>query len=66
MFFRILRDRRLKNAIAEVEVKGFALLDILSVIVLHLPEILEVITNPRGLVELILSLLTRKQEQPPA
>lgn len=66
MFFRLLRDRRLKNAISEAEAKGFPLLDILAVIVLHLPEILEAISNPRALVELILSLLTRKQEHPPA
>jgi hypothetical protein len=58
MHLRILQDHRLQEAIRGAEEKsGKPLLDILAVVLTHLPEILAAINNPTALIALILSLL---------
>ncbi len=58
MHLRILKDRRLQDAVRGAEEQsGRPFLDILAIVFAHLPEILAVINNPAALIALIQSLL---------
>ena len=61
----LLKDhRRLKTAINAARAKsGRPLLDILAIVLAHLPEILAAIGNPAALLALILSLLNTKPKR---